>query len=59
MSEFVDIAMGLLIIEMMAILFQVLGVIVLASVVAICRVMTRSLRKYLGKRVLSRSAYER
>ena len=43
MSEFVDIAMGLLIIEMMAILFQVLGVIVLASVVAICRVVTRFL----------------
>ena len=35
MSEFVDIAMGLLIIEMMAILFQVLGVIVLACVVGI------------------------
>ena len=41
MSEFIDIAMGLLIIEMMAILFQIVGVIVLASVVAICRVMTR------------------
>jgi hypothetical protein len=41
MSEFIDIAMGLLIIEMMAILFQVLGAIVLACVVAICRVITR------------------
>ncbi|SVB54551.1 uncharacterized protein METZ01_LOCUS207405 [marine metagenome] len=51
MSEFIDIAIGLLIIEMMAILFQVLGVIVLASVVAIFRVMTRFLSLRNGLRI--------
>ena len=42
MSEFIDIAMGLLIIEMMAILFQVVGVIVLACVVTIYRAIATS-----------------